>query len=231
MIRDTQQMFVTEWSISDPVSAVEQERHERIGLPPPRMQGGGPLMDALKDRASCRSFRSQPLPQELLSDLLWSAFGVNRPAIHGRTAPSADNWQEIAIYVAKADGLFVYQPADHGLLRLGTTDIRPQSGLQPYAGGESPLDLVYVADFARAADVPEEDRRLYCAANTGFIAENVYLFCASERIGTVVRGAIDRPRLAAAMSLRRNERVILAQSVGYPSASSEKATSERGPAH
>src|SRR5690606_22035827 len=112
-----------------------------------------------------------------------SAFGVNRPAVHGRTAPSAQDWQEIKIYVARADGVFVYEATEHALVRLGATDIRPQTGLQP-SGGGAPLDLIYVADFSRATDASEEDRRLYCVANTGFIAENVYLFCTSERLGT-----------------------------------------------
>jgi nitroreductase len=141
------------------------------------------------------------------------------PSIHGRTAPSAQNWQEIKIYVAKADGLFVYEPTEHALLRLGASDIRQETGLQPYAAG-APLDLIYVADFSRATDASEEERRLYCVANTGFIAQNVYLFCASERLGAVVRGAINRPLIESALGLGRTERVILAQSVGYPSAGS-----------
>jgi nitroreductase len=191
------------------------------------MQGGRPIMDVFKDRASCRQFTSQPLPLQLLSDLLWSAFGVNRPAVHGRTAPSAQNWQEITIYVAKADGLFVYEPTEHALLGVRASDCRREMGLQPYAGG-APLDLIYVADFSRATDASEEERRLYCVANTGFIAENVYLFCASERIGAVVRGAINRPLIAATLGLGRTERVILAQSVGYPGAVTQPGTGKHG---
>lgn len=217
MTRDAQTMFVTEWYLGDSGAAAKEARtHERVDLPSPRMQGGRPLMDVLRDRASCRRFLSQPLPLQLLSDLVWAAFGVNRPAIHGRTAPSAQNWQEIAIYLAKEDGLFAYQPTEHALLRLGRSDIRPRTGLRPDSGDLAALDLIYVADFSRATDASEEERRLYCVANTGFIAQNVYLFCASERLGTVVRGAINRPALAAALGLGRTERVILAQTVGYP---------------
>ena len=193
--------------------------HETISLPHPRMQGGKPILDVLKNRSSCRRFRDEPLPAQMLSDLLWAAFGVNRSDTHGRTAPSTENWQEIAIYVAKADGLFLYEATDHALVRLLTADIRTQTGLQPIDGG-APVDLIYVADFSRAIDAPEEEKRMYCVANTAFIAENVYLFCTSEGLGTVVRGAINRPLLASAMGLGGNQRVILAQSVGFPSTES-----------
>ena len=218
MSRDIQPMFVTEWFLPDAQPAEQRSAlaHEVIVLPKPRMQGGRPILDALKDRSSCREFRADPLSLQMLSDLLWAAFGVNRADTHGRTAPSTENWQEIAIYVASADGLFFYEASVHRLVRVLTTDIRRQTGLQqPYDQG-APLDLIYVADFSRATDASEEDKRLYCAANTGFIAQNVYLFCASENLGTFVRGAINRPLLASAMGLRGNQRVILAQSVGFP---------------
>ena len=217
MNRESQPMFVNEWFL--PETAMPQQPqallHDKISLPHPRMQGGKPILDVLKIRSSCRRFRTDPLPVQMMSDLLWAAFGVNRADTHGRTAPSTENWQEIAIYVAKEDGLFLYEPTDHGLVRLLTTDIRTQIGLEPIDGG-APVDLIYVADFSRAIDAPEEEKRMYCVANTAFIAENVYLFCASEGVGTVVRGAINRPLLASAMALGGNQRVILAQSVGFP---------------
>lgn len=217
MTQDFQPMFVTEWYLPEaPISSPPQAHsHERILLPRPRMKGGRPILDVLKDRSSCRRFRAEPLPQQMVSDLLWSAFGVNRVDTHGRTAPSTENWQEIAIYVATADGLFLYEPMGHVLIRLLATDIRMQTGLE-HADTGAPLVLIYVADFSRATDAPEEQKRLYCVANTAFIAENVYLFCASEGIGTVVRGAINRPLLASALRLGENQHVILAQSVGFP---------------
>jgi nitroreductase len=172
-------------------------------------------MDVLKDRHSCREFSSLPLSEQMLSDMIWCAFGINRPPMQGRTAPSAQNWQEIAIYVAKHDGLFVFEPSAHALTRVSKIDIRPLTGLQAYAA-IAPVDLIYVADFARAGNATEEERRLYSVADTGFIAQNVYLFCASQGLATVVRGAIDRQLLASAMRLRPNQRIILAQSVGYP---------------
>jgi nitroreductase len=94
-------------------------------------------------------------------------------------------------------------------------DIRSETGLQAFAA-TAPLDIVYVADFARTRGAAEEERRVYSVANTGFIAQNVYLFCASEGLSTTVRGAIDRPALARTMNLTADQSIILAQTVGYP---------------
>ena len=184
-------------------------------LPPPHMDGGMPLMQALKQRQTSRAFSREALPAQVLSDLLWAAFGVNRPLTGGRTAPSARNWQEIELYVSSADGLFLYDAQRHGLKRILTEDIRAHTGLQPFVA-EAPVNLIYVADVSRMEGAPDEDRVMYSAADAAFIAQNVYLFCASERLATVVRGALDRPALAKAMKLGPTRRVVLAQTVGYP---------------
>lgn len=184
-------------------------------LPPPHMDGGMPLMQALKQRQTSRAFSREALPAQVLSDLLWAAFGVNRPLTGGRTAPSARNWQEIELYVSSADGLFLYNAQRHGLKRILTEDIRAHTGLQPFVV-EAPVNLIYVADVSRMEGAPDEDRVMYSAADAAFIAQNVYLFCASERLATVVRGALDRPALAKAMKLAPTRRVVLAQTVGYP---------------
>jgi nitroreductase len=81
---------------------------------------------------------------------------------------------------------------------------------------EAPLNLVYVADLAKVARARAEDRALYSGADTGVIAQNVYLFCASEGLGVVVRGSIDRAELAKTMRLRPDQKIILAQTIGYP---------------
>jgi SagB-type dehydrogenase family enzyme len=179
------------------------------------MDGGRPLMQVLKDRSTSRAFSSEKLPAQVLSNLLWAAFGVNRPDSGKRTAPSAVNWQEIDIYVATADGLYVYGAKAHRLNPVLGEDIRAATGLQPFVK-EAPVNLVYVADLAKTGMVSVEDRDLYTAADTGFIAQNVYLFCASEGLATVVRGSVDRAALAKLMKLRPDQRITLAQTVGYP---------------
>jgi len=183
-----------------------------IPLPQPQTDGGRPLMQVLKDRKTTREFAADKLPPQILSNLLWAAFGVNRPDGR-RTAPSAMNRQEIDIYVATGDGLFVYNAQANRLDPVLAQDVRAATGTQPFPAS-APLDLVYVADFAKAGSEPDAD--LYTAADTGFIAQNVYLYCASEGLATVVRGSIDRAALAKAMKLRPDQKIILAQTVGYP---------------
>jgi nitroreductase len=185
-----------------------------ITLPPPQTEGGKPLMQALKERRTTRSFAGQPLAPQVLSNLLWAAWGINRPDGH-RTAPSARNWQEIDVYVALSEGLFVYDAGAHALRRVLAQDVRALAGTQAHAR-EAPVTLVYVADERRMGHADEETRRTYAAADTGFVAQNVYLFCASEGLATVVFASIDRDRFARAANLSPSQRITLAQSVGFP---------------
>jgi SagB-type dehydrogenase family enzyme len=185
-----------------------------IPLPPPQTSGGRPLMQVLKDRHSSREFSTQKLSPQVLSNLLWAAFGVNRPD-GKRTAPSAMNWQEIDIYVATQEGLYLYDAKGNALKPVLAQDVRGATGQQPFVK-EAPLNLVYVADLAKAGRASSEDQTLYTAADTGFVAQNVYLFCASEGLAVVVRGSVDRTALASLIKLRPDQKIILAQTVGYP---------------
>ena len=185
-----------------------------IKLPPPQTTGGGELLGALKARRSTRAFSPRPLPQDLLSTLLWVASGLNRPATGGRTAPSAHGWQEIDVYAALPDALYRYDPASHALALAVARDLRPLTGVQDYVGS-APLNLVYVTDFSKMKDASEADRVFFSATDAAVIAQNVYLFCAAMSLAVVVRGLVDRKQLAHAMELRRDQRIVLAQSVGY----------------
>jgi len=183
-------------------------------LPDPDKTGGKPLMQALAARHSSRSFSRTELSDEVLSNLLWAAFGVNRPD-GKRTAPSAMNRQEIDIYVAVADGLYVYDAGAHALNLVSAEDVRAATGTQSFVA-DAPVNLVYVADLAKMGSASDENKAIYSAADTGFIAQNVYLFCASEGLSTVVRGSIDKPALREKLNLRSDRKIILAQTVGYP---------------
>ncbi len=195
-------------------NAIPAQGGGAIALPPPQTTGTVPLMQALRTRRSTREFSPRPLPRELLSTLLWSAFGVNRPDTGGRTAPSAHNWQEIDVFVALADGTFRYDARSHALQRVVGDDLRAATGMQDFVG-TAPLNLVYVADTAKMIDASPEDRTFYASANAGFVAQNVYLFCAAAELACVVRGLVDRSRLAPALKLRVDQRIVLAQTVGY----------------
>jgi SagB-type dehydrogenase family enzyme len=186
-----------------------------IALPPPRTEGGATLLQALKLRRSAREFAVRPLPTDVLSTLLWAAFGFNRPATGGRTAPSAHNWQEIEVYAALPEATYRYDPAGHVLRLQASGDLRALTGVQDFVG-RAPLNLVYVADFARMTDASAEDRAFFTATDAGVIAQNVYLFCASAGLACVVRGLVDRRKLAPALGLRADQRIALAQTVGFP---------------
>jgi nitroreductase len=197
-----------------PASTLAQEL-KAIQLSPPQTDGGRPLMQVLKDRRSSRNFSPEKLPVQVLSNMLWAAFGVNRPESGGRTAPSANNSQEMDTYVATADGLYLYDAKAHLLKPVLAEDIRALTGRQAFVK-EAPVNLIYVADLSKMTRAAPEDKEFYAAAHTGFISQNVYLFCASEGLATVVRALIERPALAKAMGLRPEQKITLAQTVGYP---------------
>ncbi len=186
-----------------------------IQLPEPSKEGGKPLMNALAERQTSREFAETAIPEQKLSDMLWAAFGINRPETGGRTAPSALNRQEIDVYVATSDGIYLYDPKAHVLNVVVPGDHRRVTGRQSFVE-DAPINLIYVADYSKMTGSPQEEKDLYAAADTGFISQNVYLFCASEGLATVVRGSIDRPALTRVMKLRPHQKIILAQTVGYP---------------
>ena len=187
-----------------------------IELPAPRAEGGMPLINALKLRLSTREFSDRPLPAQTLSDLLWAAFGINRPNGY-RTAPCARYIIVIEIYVAMVDGVWIYEPKTHALLPHLAGDIRAETGVQNFVK-TAPLNLVYVAHGERLMDDSPEERRLLASVDTGFIGQNVYLFCASEGLVTVFRGSVEYRKLKRTLKLPDQQFVTFAQTVGYPRA-------------
>lgn len=149
-----------------------------------------------------------------MSDLLWAAYGINRPNGY-RTVPSARTWNEFDIYVIKADGWYIYEPQQHTLLKMGNDDFRVASAVQEFAH-TAPVNLVFVADFDRMTNADDETRKFYSATDVGYISQNVYLYCASEGLATIVRGQIDKQKMKELLKLRPNQHIILAQTVGYP---------------
>jgi SagB-type dehydrogenase family enzyme len=195
-------------------AGVYAQEPNAVPLPKPQITGGKPLMQALNERMTRREFSPEKLSPQMLSNLLWAAFGINRPDGR-RTAPSASNMQEIDLYVAMADGVYVYDAKAHALQLALKEDARAATGTQPWVA-TAPLNLVYVADYAKMGKRSDEDKRFYSGTDTGFVAQNVYLFCASEGLAAVVRGGLDRPAMEKALKLRPDQHVVLAQTVGYP---------------
>jgi nitroreductase len=195
------------------LSTSEAQTLKPVKLPSPQTDGGRPLMQVLKERKSTREFGPGTLSPQMLSNLLWAAFGINRPDGR-RTAPSAMNWQEVDIYVAAPDGVYIYDAKGNALTPVLAGDFRSNTGTQSFVK-DAAVNLVYVSDLSKAGGASSE-AEMYTAADVGFIAQNVYLYCASERLATVVRASIDKTALAKTLNLRANQKIILAQSVGYP---------------
>ena len=179
-------------------------------LPPANSNGGLPLMEALRQRRSQREFAHTALTEQMLGDLLWAACGVNRPALGGRTAPRAMTYQEIDVYVALPAALYRYEPAGHLLCLEVPRDVRDVTGNQDFAA-EAALDLIFVADDSRVQLVRGEQREHYAYATAGAMAQNVYLYSASQGLATVLRAWIDRGALRAAMELGVDQQVLLAR--------------------
>lgn len=181
-------------------------------LPKPATSGGKPLMQALQERKSSRDFKPGRLSDQTLSNLLWAAAGINRPDGR-RTAPTARNVQDIDIYVATADGVYLYDPKAHALHLVVSGDHRKATGTQAFVA-DAAVNLVYVSDAAKMGKTPEQDKLLYAGVHAGAVAQNVYLFCASEGLGAVVRASLNRDELAKLLKLRPEQRIVVAQSVG-----------------
>jgi nitroreductase len=190
-----------------------------IKLPAPSRDGGMPLMEALNERESSRLFSEKDLTPQNLSDLLWAAWGINRDSDGRRTAPSSHNRQEMDVYLAMKSGLYLYDAAGNVLKQVHGRDIRALTGTQDFPA-TAPVNLIYVADLEKRGlkegqQITDTDQ-LSSWANTGFMAQNVYLWCASEGLSCVIRAMVPRDKLAPEMGLKPLQVVILAQTVGFP---------------
>ncbi len=198
-----------------------------ITLPKPETDGGKSVLAALKERKTTRAISSKELPPQVLSNLLWAAFGVNREkgsfGKAGRTAASASNSQEIDLYVTLADGVYLYEAVAHRLTPIVAGDRRSKAGRG--AAASAPVNLIYVVDLTRYDTGPTQpDRRIgdpevqksYYYTDTGLIAGNVYLFAASQGLAAWFHNC-NREDLAKELRLRPEQRLLFAQTVGYPS--------------
>jgi nitroreductase len=190
-----------------------------ISLPAPDKTGGKPLMQALNERQSTRTFTKDNLTRQQLSDLLWAGWGINRADQKKRTAPSARNVQEIEVYVALPEGLYLYVAETNLLKNINNKDVRKLCGSQDFVA-DAALNIVYVADMSKLGkkegDEIKDSDLLSSYANTAFIAQNVYLYCASANLGCVIRGMVPKEQLSPEMGLRTNQKIILSQTVGVP---------------
>lgn len=187
---------------------------QNIQLPQPVRTGGKPLMDVLNLRQSAREFDSEKaISNQTLSNLLWAAWGFNRE--NKRTAPSSMNRQEIDLYAINKEGIYRYDAKANNLALIVAGDYRKEAGVQPYVG-DAPLNIVFVCNKSKVNSKTESGLIEATYANSGFISQNIYLFCASEGLSTVVRASIAKDKLAKIMKLTDDQIITLAQTVGYP---------------
>ena len=202
---------------------------EPVVLPKPEMDGGKSVLAALWDRKTARNISPDALPPQLLSNLLWAAFGVNRPegmmrGKPGRTAASASNSQEIDLYIVLPQGVYLYEAVPHRLVPVAAGDFRARAGRGNAV--RAPVNIFYVVDLARYVVEGQPDRRIsepevqksYYYVATGLIAENVYLFAASQGLAAWFHNC-DRDNTVQDFKLRPEQRVLFAQTVGYPAKS------------
>jgi hypothetical protein len=202
---------------------------EPVVLPKPEKEGGKSVLAALWDRKTSRNINPDPLPPQLLSNLLWAAFGVNRAegmmrGKPGRTAASASNSQEIDLYVVLPQGVYLYEAVPHRLVPVAAGDFRARAGRGNAL--KAPVNIFYVVDLARYVVEGQPDRRIsdpevqksYYYVATGLIAENVYLFAASQGLAAWFHNC-DRANTFQEFKLRPEQRVLFAQTVGYPTKS------------
>ncbi|MDP8237384.1 MAG: SagB/ThcOx family dehydrogenase [Candidatus Erginobacter occultus] len=192
-----------------------------IKLPDPEKHLDFPLMEALERRRSIRKWKNLPLPEQELSNLLWAACGITKEKYgkvkSKRTAPSACNSQEIRIYVIAEEGVFLYDEENHQLIKTVSRDIRKEIGTQKMMKA-APLGLVFVADLSRMKSPflrSEEAKRFSAWVDTGYVSQNVYLYCAATGLGTVVLSLVDRDKLHHLMKLGEEEKIVLTQVVGH----------------
>jgi nitroreductase family protein len=198
-----------------------------IALPKPETDGGKSVLASLRDRKTTRTIGTQALPQQVLSNLLWAAFGVNREkgsfGKTGRTAASASNSQEIDLYVALPEGVYLYEAVPHHLKPVASGDFRSLAGRG--AAASAPVNIFYIVDLSRYDTGPSQpDRRIgdpevqksYYYTDTGLIAGNVYLFAASQGLAAWFHNC-NKETAAKEFKLKPEQRVLFAQTVGYAS--------------
>ena len=218
---------VTSFAEDAGAASAPSKRLEPIKLPKPQADGGKSVLAALKERRTIRRISDKKLTPQELSNLLWAAFGVNRevgPSRRvGRTAASASDSQEIDLYVVLPEGVYLYEALPHRLAPVLAGDHRAKVRRRRRRRSEAPVILVYVADIAKFGKArfqepglrdPEIQKSYYNVA-TGLIAGNVYLFAASQGLAAWFHNC-NKTGLAAALKLRPQQRVLYAQTVGYP---------------
>lgn len=177
----------------------------------PAKTGGMPLNEALNKRQTIRKYQEKVLSAAQMGNMLWAAFGINR-ADGKFTAPTAANRQEIRLFLLTADGAYAYCPKTHTAKQISNKDLRSYAGVF-----KAPCYVVIAADMDKAVS------KNYAAMDAGYVSQNIYLYCASEGLGTCAIGSFARIKkgnkgkvLRDGLKLPANIEILLTHSVGIP---------------
>ena len=193
-----------------------------IELPAAAWPGGSSVLAVLKAPRHSRDVPRFALNAMSAATLIQAALSLNQTGLHGASsalaaASASHSWLDVQIYAVLRDGAYRYQDRNSSLDLVAQGDLKPLIGSSEFGGGAPPIDLLYVADFAKMTHGSEEQRRSFAAEDAGRIAQHMHLVCACTGLATVVRGLFDRRTLAATLRLARLERIVLTQSVDYAS--------------
>lgn len=210
-----------------------------IKLNEPNKTRGLPVMEALSVRASVREWSEKDVSLQDLSDLLWAANGINRPEIKKRTAASAQNAQDVDIYVFMKDGAYLYEAQSHALLPVAAGDHRTEISMRPGGGpgatplakpegppppeakpagppSPAPIQLILVSDISRFRAGSLELKKEWGAIDTGIVSQNIALFCAATGMATRPRASINQDLVRSLLKLKDTQYSMLNHPIGYP---------------
>lgn len=174
------------------------------------------MTEALRARRSTRAFADRPVDPAVLAELLWAAFGVNRPDTGLHTAPSWHGSADAVVHLATADGVLRYDPATNATQSLLTEDIRTRLSPEPFVA-TAPACLIFVSDLRKLAATDKDDeKRLWALVDAAMVSENVYLFAAARGLGTCLIGGLDRAAITEILALGAQDYPTFVQPVGYP---------------
>jgi SagB-type dehydrogenase family enzyme len=195
--------------------AARAQELKEIKLNAPDKSRGTPVMQALADRASAREMEETPLSPQDLSDLLWAAYGINRPDGR-RTAPTAKNAQDIDLYVCLPAGAYLYDAKNNLLKPVVNGDLRPVLASGQEFMKKVPVVLLIVSDYSRFRLDDNEKARLWAAMDGGIVSQNINIFCAAAGLSTVPRAYMDQEQLKTILNLTATQMPVLNNPVGYP---------------
>ncbi len=200
------------------IGLISIQAQEPIALNAPSQERGSSLMEAFRSRQSLREYQEKDLSLQDLSDLLWATYGINRE--NGkRTAPTAQNSQDVDVYVCRADGTYLYDAANRQLVPVSSEDIRPlMEGRRPT---NAPICVLLVADMSRYKGYAPDSNNLkhyyeMGAVDCGIVSQNLALFCAGTGLATVPRASMDQEGIRKALNLPETVHLWLNHPVGYP---------------